>query len=339
MDQGRARFDTRAGRARHRLFDRLLATVAAPARLRRLATWVSRYQRWGVQRLARRSGLLQLLGLHRVEALLPAPAAAPRPLPAYTPPQGAHRGDVALFTGCIARLADHAAQAATADLLSRLGYGVHAPAAQTCCGALHAHNGDPDVARELAAANLDAFASLEVEAIVHSASGCTAHLAEYPSQFAADAGRQALAQQFKSRVRDSGRFLAEVIARDGWPQNLAPAPLARTVLIHEPCSQRNVLRESGTAQRLLGLIPQLTTQTLPASLGCCGAGGGNLLTQPEFSRRLRQKTLDAIAGMEAEILVTSNIGCALHLAAGLREQGREIEVLHPITLLHKQLVQ
>ncbi|HHH47423.1 MAG TPA: (Fe-S)-binding protein, partial [Gammaproteobacteria bacterium] len=46
---------------------------------------------------------------------------------------------------------------------------------------------------------------------------------------------------------------------------------------------------------------------------------------------------DALHDARAEILVTSNIGCALHLQAGLRERGRDIEVLHPLTLLARQV--
>jgi glycolate oxidase iron-sulfur subunit len=36
-------------------------------------------------------------------------------------------------------------------------------------------------------------------------------------------------------------------------------------------------------------------------------------------------------------LLSSNIGCALHLNAGLKERGSTIEVLHPVVLLERQL--
>jgi glycolate oxidase iron-sulfur subunit len=35
--------------------------------------------------------------------------------------------------------------------------------------------------------------------------------------------------------------------------------------------------------------------------------------------------------------VTSNPGCATFLAAGMREAGLTVEVMHPVTLLEKQI--
>jgi glycolate oxidase iron-sulfur subunit len=37
------------------------------------------------------------------------------------------------------------------------------------------------------------------------------------------------------------------------------------------------------------------------------------------------------------VLVTTNTGCALHLAVSAREAGLSVEVLHPVELLARQL--
>jgi glycolate oxidase iron-sulfur subunit len=56
-----------------------------------------------------------------------------------------------------------------------------------------------------------------------------------------------------------------------------------------------------------------------------------------MSRTLLRSKLAAIAEQGTDFLVTTNTGCALHLTAGIREAGLEIEVLHPVELIARQL--
>ena len=49
---------------------------------------------------------------------------------------------------------------------------------------------------------------------------------------------------------------------------------------------------------------------------------------------------DKVAAMKASgsrIIASSNIGCALHLAAGARNAGIDVEVVHPVVLLARQM--
>lgn len=316
----------------------LLGVVARPRRLTAVTKCLRRYQRWGLQKLLRTTGLLRLLGLAKSEQLLPAIQLQQTAHGDYSPAKGTQRGDVALFTGCISSMVEGEALDATRRLLNQLGYGVYTPSTQTCCGALHRHSGRPDSADLLALDNLRAFMSLQVEAIVHTASGCAAQLAEYGLHL--QHGEHATqAENFSRKIQDISRFLADIIARGDWPQELRLRPLPQTVVLHTPCSLRNVLRTESAPLQVLQMIPGIDLQALPHSLGCCGAGGGYMLTQADFSRRMRQKTLHAVgsAARHNTLLATSNIGCAMNLAAGLREQGQNIEVLHPVTLLYRQL--
>jgi glycolate oxidase iron-sulfur subunit len=88
---------------------------------------------------------------------------------------------------------------------------------------------------------------------------------------------------------------------------------------------------------LLRHIPGLQVATLPASIRCCGAAGSYMIDHPYMANALRNDALDAIAASQPTALLTSNPGCALHLRAGLRSRGLDVEVLHPITLLARQL--
>ena len=63
---------------------------------------------------------------------------------------------------------------ATADVLLENGCTVITPRLQACCGSLHAHNGDLDMARELAKANIRALYDLNLDAVIVNAAGCGA---------------------------------------------------------------------------------------------------------------------------------------------------------------------
>ncbi|HRP87039.1 MAG TPA: (Fe-S)-binding protein, partial [Gammaproteobacteria bacterium] len=84
-------------------------------------------------------------------------------------------------------------------------------------------------------------------------------------------------------------------------------------------------------RRLLARIPGLATSELPA--GCCGAAGENFLSRPGMADALLAPLLDLLSEEPPDALVTSNIGCAMHFAAGLRRRGLEVPVLHPASLV------
>jgi len=54
---------------------------------------------------------------------------------------------------------------------------------------------------------------------------------------------------------------------------------------------------------------------------------------------LRDDTLRQTATLEPQLLLSSNIGCRLHLATGFDAQGLRWPTRHPLTLLAQQLEQ
>lgn len=304
---------------------RLLNIITQRASLRTLAKVLRSYQRSGLRTLVRGSGLLNLLGLARHDRLLPSLSAI-QTWQAYYPAQNTARGDVALFTGCIADAFDQATSRSALQVLIQLGYGVHVPPGQRCCGALHLHNQQPEQAAALAQENLSAFGALDVQAIINTASGCGATLKEY---LALNPG----ADDFTRKVVDISSFIASI----PWPENVTLKPLAARVAVHDPCSLTHVLRQHEAPYTLLRKIPEIELVSLPNRARCCGAAGSYMLTHPTQADTLRDEKLADIENLDTRMLVSSNIGCALHLAAGLRAKNLSMEVMHPITLLARQL--
>ena len=102
------------------------------------------------------------------------------------PAQGKRRARVALFAGCISQVSFAALHEATIRVLTANGCEVVVPEGQLCCGALAAHAGVRDVARQLARTNLDVFLGEDFDAVITNAAGCGSTLKEYEQLFSAD---------------------------------------------------------------------------------------------------------------------------------------------------------
>ncbi len=107
--------------------------------------------------------------------------------------------------------------------------------------------------------------------------------------------------------------------------------------LHTPCTHANVVGDAEAPARVLARIPGLEVRPLAWRAGCCGAAGSYVLTEPAMADALRADALDAAGELAPAALASTNVGCALHLSAGLRERGAPIEVLHPVELVAQQL--
>ena len=311
------------------LFDQAQAKLPhTPNGLGRLAFWLIAHKRWfrrtlpllsiylksGVQAPLRKSGLLKKIGLANAEALLTKPDLTS--LKAIYPTTTIRKGSVALFTGCVAEAFDRETLLASIKLLNKIGFDVYVPTQQGCCGAIHQHNGHS--AEAFITRNIGVFNSLQVDAVVHTASGCGAMLSEYP-------GEDAAGILFRQRLTDINEFLLQ-----HWPDDLKLKSADINVAVHEPCSQRNLLKNSQTVYDLLAKIPGIRIEPLADNQTCCGAGGSYMLTHPENAGALRQLKSNSVHASEADCLISSNFGCTYYMNAELPET---IKFQHPVNLL------
>ena len=296
-----------------------------------LARVLGIYQRSGLRWLTRKTGLLKPLGLERLENTLP-DIPARHAWQDFYPAHGSEKGRVALFTGCIGSILDREAIAASIRLLRQCGYGVHVPAEQTCCGALHLHSGMADKAYQMAQDNVAVFNGLDIAAILFTSSGCGATLSEYPVLNALCAPTTP-SGKFNVPVMDICQFLNNI----PWPGHLTFKPLDLPAVVHDPCSLQHVLHQETGPYTLLRKIPGLTPAPLADNSRCCGAAGSYMLSQPGMADMLRDDKTRLLERIKPAYLVTSNIGCALHLMAGIRDEDLDTEVLHAVTLLERQM--
>jgi glycolate oxidase iron-sulfur subunit len=235
---------------------------------------------------------------------------------------------VTVFTGCVMEGLYKGVNEATSRVLAINGSRLVEIKAQVCCGALHAHSGDLETARQLARRNIDAFESREgaQSRIVVNAAGCGALLKEYGELLQGDSDYALRARAFSSRVRDVTEYLAEIGL-------VAGAPIKRKVTLDAPCHLYHAQRVTTAPQRVLGMIPGLEYVPLEGMHDCCGGAGTYNLSEPELSEQLLAGKMSKVKATGAEVLVTANPGCQMQLSAGARLFGADCKVAHIIELV------
>jgi len=299
---------------------KLISFFITPVFQKRLFTLLRIYQLSGLQTIVRNIGLLKVIGLHTQEKLLPKLSPYLK-LKEYYPATSTSIGSVALFTGCMGNLFEQKAILASIKVLNTLGYNVDVPS-QVCCGALHQHSGYSEQAEILAVKNRKSFLNdNRYAAIIFTASGCGAQLKSTLEQ--SKIPITSVIQFIYNHAQSSSlRFMAIE---------------TKHIAVHQPCSLKNSLGEDSAVIHLLNKIPSLTVTELSSQ--CCGAAGKNMLTHANLANQIRQPLLEQITAISPNIVLSSNIGCALHLMAGLSdEHKKEITLIHPVELLAQSLI-
>jgi len=228
---------------------------------------------------------------------------------------------VLMFKGCVGEGLFARVNRATERVLGANNFNVEIPSNQVCCGALHAHAGDLDGARELARKNIAAFDSNAP--IITNAGGCGAMLTTYAHLLPNDER----AANFSARVRDVSQQLATTEMRT------APSPMDQSVTYDTSCHLMYGQHSGEASERMLRSVTGKDFVPLNGTERCCGAAGVYNLLQPEMSQRVLREKLGHIKETGAGILATGNPGCQMHIGAGACLSGMSLRVCHPIEIV------
>lgn len=306
------------------LFQRLLRRFAIeqiipfPARMR----WAL-----GPARLVRKLGLHQFLPKFARDAvgLLPESASSVR-VPEFSPAAGGERrGRVGFVSGCVMSIMFGDTNVATVRLLNKLGFDVVNPPKQICCGALDAHSGNLNRAREFAKRNIAVFEELNIDAIIINAAGCGSTLKEYGHLLHDDPEWAGRARSFSDKVMDLTEWIAPLIQKSK-PNGEGDSD---SITYHDACHLAHPQRITVQPRDLIRAVCGDRLHELPESDVCCGSAGSYNLTEPEMAERLQRRKVENILKTGAKTVVTTNPGCILQIRAGLRKVGAlDVRVLH-----------
>lgn len=222
-----------------------------------------------------------------------------------------------VLSGCVMDVAFRPTQRATMRVVADAGYRAVRTEPAGCCGALAMHYGQPEAARAMARDRIPELEDAEV--VVVNASGCSAHVKTYGELLADDPAWAERAERVALRTRD----LIELL----------PPPREAgigTVAVHDACHH---LHAQGLGPR--GLLAGAGAHCVDLGDGgrCCGAAGLYSVLQPEMAAKLRRQKAEAVAATGAPTVAVANPGCAIQIAAGLREIGSTVRVAHPAELV------
>jgi len=227
------------------------------------------------------------------------------------------RGELELFTGCSGAALDYQVISDTIDILNQLKFDVYISEQQNCCGALHQHNGQQKTASQL----LD---------------HCQKQLKpqrDRPLLFFSPTCGDRLKQIDNTHIIDARQFLLGQLQQYPVAFSTSDQPVA----LHESCSHRNRLKSKSLNTDLLNCIPkQQIIESNNPNL-CCGAGGIQSINYPEQADALLQGKLKSFALTQTNILISDNIGCSLHIKTTISAYNPNIEIMHPISFLVRQL--
>lgn len=302
------------------------------SRLQLLGRAMRLWQDTGLQGLVRNSGVLNLLPkrLRELEAMTPEVEAefSADLIAPVTPARDVRRYRVAMLTGCAQDLTFASVNRDTVEVLAHNGCEVITPPMQNCCGSLHAHNGEWELAQQLARRNISQFPPEQFDAIITNAGGCGSHLKHYAKLLADDPAHVERAHLWDRKVKDIHEWLAQIgIIRPH------PHQPEQVVTYHESCHLCHGQKVVNQPRQLLQAIPKLKLVELTESSWCCGSAGIYNLTQPEMAGQLLERKMDHVIASRATTVATGNPGCLLQLINGCKQRGVELRVVHPITLL------
>ncbi|AZA09503.1 (Fe-S)-binding protein [Corynebacterium pseudopelargi] len=238
---------------------------------------------------------------------------------------------VALFSTCIGDAMFPDASKATALILSRLGYEVVFPDAQTCCGQMHVNTGYQKEAVPLIRTYVDAFADPSIDFVVAPSGSCVGAVREQHEHVASRYGDAALvdgAKKAAKKTYDLPEFLIDVAGTDQ-----LGAFFPHRVTYHPSCHGLRFIKLGDRPYRLLENVEGIDLVTLPNAEECCGFGGTFALKNAETSAAMVSDKARNIKSTDAEYVTGGDSSCLMNIAGSLSRQHMGVRAIHLAEIL------
>ncbi len=221
---------------------------------------------------------------------------------------------------------------ATYQLLEKLGYEVEAPMSATCCGQPMANSGFEQEAKKVYHHFVDDFGKADV--VVMPSGSCTMHVREHYD----------IIEQTKEvkNVRKNTFDLVEFLFQHGL-KKLPKVRFEAKVALHTGCHSLRGLRIGKSSElygppesalkKILAHVKGLEIVDLARPDECCGFGGTFSVTEEAVSVKMGQDKIADVEQTGADILVSNDMSCLMHLEGILKKQNKKLKVMHIAEIL------
>lgn len=217
--------------------------------------------------------------------------------------------NVSLFITCVIDNFYPAIGLGMLRVLDRLGVRHDFPPRQTCCGQPAFNAGYPEEAKAVAAAFAKAFVGSGV--IVTPSGSCAAFVRQHLPALVPGAADLA------ARTYEFAEYLVDVMGVTDLGLALKEP---RNAALHNGCHGSRLIGIGPQPQALLSNVRGLNLLDFERSEECCGFGGLFSAKMPEISAAMMNSKLESALGSGADLFLTGDAGCLMHLNGGLSRQ-------------------
>ncbi len=248
---------------------------------------------------------------------------------------------VCYFAGCMTDRLYPEMGEAVIKVLESVGVNVVFPKAQNCCGLPSLNSGDRRgglaMAKQTIVALENALEENSADYILSASTSCVVTVVQDYIRLFEDLhyeGWLRRARALAEKTIDFTSFMDRVVLN-----STIPLPVRQNVkrnmvvTYHDSCQSCTSLGLRSEARRVIQDVLKLELHEMPQSDVCCGFGGSFSIEHGDVASKVLNKKLSNAESTEANILVSDNPGCLMHLRGGVDAQGRRMRVLHLAQLI------
>jgi L-lactate dehydrogenase complex protein LldE len=227
---------------------------------------------------------------------------------------------VGLFVTCLVDQFFPEVAWAAFKLLEKAGAEVCFDQRQTCCGQPAYNSGFWSEARQVSESLFDLYP--QADYIVVPSGSCGAMMRRHLQDVHSDKAPQDIAA-FADRVVELTDFLTRICGVEEFN-----ARLRARATYHDSCHALRDLCIHDAPRRLLKKVRDLQLVELPGADQCCGFGGLFSVKYPDISASMGKDKLRNLEQTGAEILISSDVSCLMHLSGMAQRRQLPVRMMH-----------